>query len=157
MPTKIKMKTARFVYESATAMLTHRACGVSDVDVVGLVTQSVLRKLRDDLLRQAQRSTLAYCVNLQRAVVTVGVERMAQVCGNSPLGVSTALVVRAESAGFFQSYANRMAEHGVGRRVFIAPSEGGEWAVAQAALARAQAAWIERQPTAGNRLLLSTG
>lgn len=139
----------KFMYSTASAVLTCRPSGVARVDVRGLVMPAVLQQLRDDLLVHVRRPLWAWCVELERATLAVDAEQLdaltKDVRPDSPLKACAAVVVAPGAVALMQAHARSMAQRGVGRRVFTSLVEARAWAENQARLWKAQAEWEDLQ------------
>lgn len=114
--------------------------GVAVVSLCGLVTSAMIGRAMDDLVN-GRCEARAFCMQADRAVLTLGADYMESVAREDVPAMSGALVVDVGMLELMRSYAWRMAHLGIVRKVFISRAKAMAWAIDQARLAAAQERW----------------
>lgn len=110
--------------------------GVELVRLSGIATAATVERVLAGLYAGAGR---AFCMQVDRAVLTVGDDYMETTTNARPM--SGALVVDVGMLETMRDYARRMARMGIVRKVFTSRVKALAWASEQARLAVAQEQW----------------
>lgn len=121
---------------------------VLNIDLTGVLSRASIAYVQALIRYAAGGRADAFCLHLDRALISVG---QACVDGINPadeLSISGAIVVRDDALALAHHYAARTAESGLVRAVFTSSADALAWSADQAQLARAQQAWVRARRSA---------
>lgn len=140
------LKTANISYGNFGRNILLTDDGVLLMDLRGSVTRDALGVVMQQIRAAAAYGSMkAFCVRADRALLMLGSQCMDEIGAHEVMRVSGTLIVNEAARETMETYAQRMARHGILRVVFTSRDEGLAWATRQARMVTAQALWQTAQ------------